>query len=827
MGMSDKCKSNAAGERTVGLDVIQAAPKMGQTKAGRWRTIVLVTVNLLMVAHLIQWLIVGMTISPVEPSEMMETLEVGVVNAGAIFFVVAIIATAIFGRFFCGWLCHVVALQDACAVFMARIGIRPKAFRSRLLMWVPLLLGWYMFIWPTFKRLAIKPVLEARGIDWPVWLRPVGEIHQLSQELIVRDFWATMPPWEIGVVFLIVCGFVTVYFLGAKGFCTYACPYAGFFKPIDKIAPVRIVVNDDCRQCGHCTSVCSSNVRVNEEVRDFGMVIDNGCMKTLDCVSACPNDALSIGFGGPAIFKKAKDTPAAKMAAEKRKRRYDLNLWEDVLAFGVFWFAFYGTRGLFDRVPMLMAGGLAAVVTMLVVQLWWIIKRENVRMHNFQLKKQGKIKLAGWVMGLAALFMLVGTAWSSHAKYARWRGDLIHAGFDVPTNGMMRRDFMGSPEMQANAREALEWYKRGDSFDQGGYGWKLSPDYQVKMAYLDAVLNDPGEGLSHLREVIKNGNPTDNLIIQAGQLAELDTGDVAGLLDVYREGLAAHPDLHVIRGELAKASWSRGNRDEALAIWNYQPEDNRVGFLLARAGYEAFTGDMETVLKTYDEAIELVPTLDGNQAGMYIEVARGASRFGLRNVMHDMAIKATEHPDATGLTWLSAGELANALREIPESVERAEMALSMPGNERSEVLRRAAGILADADQVDRSLDLLELAEERAENDFDRKFIIELMTRIGLMLGNDRALKMGFEHYEELATRRTDVPVFMVDYASILFNGGRPTEGVDAMIRAAGFDDRNAAIAQKVAEMYSALGDADKNQEWILESERREEALNGG
>lgn len=825
--MSDKCKSNSAGERTVELDVIQGAPKMGQTRAGRWRTIVLVTVNLLMVAHLIQWLIVGMTVSPIEPSEMMETLEVGVVNAGAIFFLVAIVVTAIFGRFFCGWACHMVSLQDFCAVTMSRIGVRPKAFRSRLLMWVPLLLGWYMFVWPTFKRLVMKPVFEARGIEWPVWLRPVGEIHQFSQELIVSDYWATMPPWEVAVVFLIVCGFVTVYFLGAKGFCTYACPYAGFFKPIDKIAPVRIVVNDDCRGCGHCTSVCSSNVRVNEEVRDFGMVIDNGCMKTLDCVSACPNDALSIGFGGPALFKKAKDTPAAKMAAEKRKRRYDLNLWEDVVAFGVFWFAFYGTRGLFDRVPMLMAGGLAAVVTLLVVQLWWMIKRENVRMHTFQLKKQGKIRVGGWVMGLLAIVMILGAGWSGHAKYARWRGDLVYLSFDVPSSGMMRRDFMGSPEMQADAERALGWYERGDSFARGGYGWELNADYRVKMAYLHAVLGEPGEGLAKLRAVIENGNPTDNLIIQAGQLAELDSGDVGGLLGVYKEGLAAHPDLHIIRGELAKSAWSRGKRDEAAAMWDYEPGENEVGFLLSRAGYEAFTGDMALVQKTYAEAIELIPTLEGNQAGMYIEVARGASRFGLRQVMHDMAIKAVEHEDATGLTWLSAGELANALREIPVSVERAEMALTMAGNERSEVLRRAAGILADADQVDRSLDLLELAEERAENDFDRKFIIELMTRVGLMLGNDRALKMGFEHYEELATRRTDVPVFMVDYATILFNGGRPAEGVAAMIEAAGFDDRNAVIAQKVAEMYSALGDAEKNQEWVDEAGRRRSAMDGG
>jgi polyferredoxin len=829
--MSDKCVKSSggdagdSGERTVGLPVIQSkAPKMGQTKAGRWRTIVLVMVNVLMVAHLIQWLIMGMTVAPIEPSEAMETLEVGVVNAGAIFFLVAILVTAFFGRFFCGWACHVVSLQDACAVFMARIGVRPKAFRSRLLMWVPFVLGMYMFVWPTFKRLAMKPALESWGIDWPVWLKPVGEIHRYSSELIVDDFWATMPPWEVGVVFLIVCGFVTVYFLGAKGFCTYACPYAGFFKPLDNIAPVRVVVNDNCHQCGHCTSACSSNVRVNEEVRDFGAVIDSGCMKTLDCVSACPNDALSIGFGGPAIFKKAKDTPAAKMAAEKRKRRYDLSLWEDVVAVLVFAWAFYATRGAFDKVPMLMAGGMAAVVTMLVVQVWWMIRRENVRMHGLTLKNKGKIRVGGVVIGLLAVVMMVGSVWTGHANFARWRGDMIFAGFDIPSDAMMRTDFMGTPEMQERAREGIAWYTRGDSFERGGYGWSLNAEERVRVAYLKAVMGDPAAGLEELRWVIEHGNPTDSLVVQAGKLAELSTGDVGELLAVYKEGLAAHPDLHLIRGELAKSAWSRGNSEEAYAMWTYEPEENEIGFLMARAGFEGFTGNIEMVGKLYRDAVELVPEQDGRDTTHYINIARGAIAYRMVDLVKEMVDKAIESPDATATTWLSAGELANAMREIKVSVERAEKALTMKGSERSEVLRRAAGILADDGQVDRSLDLLELAEERAVSDFDRKYIIELMTRIGMMLRNERAFEMGFAHYKELAERRSDVPVIMVDYAGWLFNSGRAEEGIAAMKMASSFDERNPAVSQKVSEMYSALGNAEEAQVWIEETERRRALL---
>jgi len=226
----------------------------------------------------------------------------------------------------------------------------------------------------------------------------------------------------------------------------------------------------------------------------------------------------------------------------------------------------------------------------------------------------------------------------------------------------------------------------------------------------------------------------------------------------------------------------------------------------------------------YEEAVAMVPSLEGNKAGWYIDIARGASAFGMRDLMEEMATTAIESPDATALTWLSAGELANALRQIQVSAERGEIALTMAGGYRSEVLRRAAGIFADDGQVDRSLELLELAEERAENDFDRKYIIELMVRVGLMLRHEDALTMGFAHYKELAERRVDVPVFMVDYAALLFNGGRPEEGVAAMIEAAELDERNAMIAQKVGEMYSAMGNFEKMQEWVDEADRRARLL---
>ena len=111
----------------------------------RWklRLTILLIVQIAMIVHIIIWWI-GVpygwqTLSPVEPSEAIETVSDGIINAGAVFFAVALLSTAILGRWFCGWGCHVVLLQDGCLRLLRMVGIRPRAFRSRLLMLAPFL----------------------------------------------------------------------------------------------------------------------------------------------------------------------------------------------------------------------------------------------------------------------------------------------------------------------------------------------------------------------------------------------------------------------------------------------------------------------------------------------------------------------------------------------------------------------------------------------------------------------------------------------------------------------------------------------------------------
>src|SRR5439155_1233311 len=171
---------------------------------------------------------------------------------------------------------------------------------------------------------------------WESWAAYVGDAPRppgWHAEFMTSELWKTFAPWYVAVPFFLVCGFAIVYLLGSKAYCTYGCPYGGFFGPADLVAPGKIVVNDDCNHCGHCTAVCTSNVRVHEEVRDFGKVVDPGCMKCMDCISVCPNDALYFGFAKPpALGGRRAWKLGARGGAEKkakfRSRVYDLALWE-------------------------------------------------------------------------------------------------------------------------------------------------------------------------------------------------------------------------------------------------------------------------------------------------------------------------------------------------------------------------------------------------------------------------------------------------------------------------------------------------------------------
>jgi len=533
-------------QRSIQLPVLKNSPVLEsgirKSRTSRWRAAALLALNLLMIAHIIQWRIMGTTISPIEPSESMYTLQQGAINAGLIFFSLAILATLIFGRFVCGWGCHILALQDFCAWLLKKAGLVPKPFRSRLLVFVPLIGGLYMFVWPTVSRALSKPSGE-----------PL--IPEFTNHLVTSNFWATFPTVSVAIPFLFICGFVTVYFLGSKGFCTYACPYGGFFSLADKIAPGKIRVTDACNQCGHCTATCTSNVLVHAEVKQYGMVVDPGCMKCMDCISVCPNDALYFGFGKPTIS-----------VPKTIKKTYSLTWSEEIVGVVVFLGSLLAVRSVYGLVPFLMALGCASVTTFLTLKTWKLLRATEMSFYRFNLKASGHIRKAGWgFLAFAAIWIGL-NAHSGWVRYHEFEGDRAFQKLQIPDELALAQinpePWLG-PIDRENISEGKDHFQGASKF-----GFFENSELLSKLAWFEYLSGDAEQSVKLLGQAAPHQQG------QAKALSLYYRGAILNRLGRYEqartsldEALAERVDLILAREEKGESLWQLGYKEEAISVW--------------------------------------------------------------------------------------------------------------------------------------------------------------------------------------------------------------------------------------------------------------------
>jgi tetratricopeptide (TPR) repeat protein/NAD-dependent dihydropyrimidine dehydrogenase PreA subunit len=572
--------------RSVKLPVLNTSPAaesgIRKSRTSFWRAIALITLQLLMIAHIIQWRFMGSTISPIEPSETMYTLQNGAINAGFIFFTLAILATLIFGRFVCGWGCHILALQDFCAWLLKKFGLTPKPFRSRLLVFVPLIAALYMFVWPTVSRYFAKPANE------PLF-------PQFTNHLITTEFWATFPPVWVAIPFLFVCGFMTVYFLGSKGFCTYGCPYGGFFSLADKVAPGKIRVTDACNECGHCTATCTSNVIVHAEVKQYGMVVDPGCMKCMDCISVCPNDALYFGFGKPSVA--VGRNPSGNAGAASIKKNYSLTWPEEALAAVVFFLSFLAVWDVYQLVPMLMALGIAGVTTFLTLRTLRLLRSTDLSFYRWNLKSSSAIKKAGWIFLSFALLWILWNAHSGFVRYHERAGSIAFESLQVPDELALAQ---ANPDqwLSSSDRQNIESGKRHlySAFDGG---FIVNTHNLPRLAWFEFLSGNAEQAVNLLGNVAnrQEGQPKALSLYYCGAiLNRLKRHDEA--LVNLDQALAERPDLVLAREEKGESLWQLGRKEQAIAAWSDAVQSN-AGLPLAN---NFLAGAAATMGKSADAA---------------------------------------------------------------------------------------------------------------------------------------------------------------------------------------------------------------------------------
>lgn len=589
----------------------------------RWRALSLSLVYVVFAVHIIHWKISGKTLAPLELNEVMYTLEAGIITAGFLFMCFLVLGTLIFGRFFCSWACHIMVLQDLCAWVLRKLHIRQKPIRSRLLLWVPALTALYMFAWPQILR-----AWHSKGLPT---FRVLTDKEGWAS-FVTDNFWRNLPSAPVIILTFLVCGFLIVYLLGSRTFCTYVCPYGSIFALADRFSPGRLRANKGkCQQCGTCTAACTSGIRVHEEVNRHGFIVNSACLKCLDCLSTCPQGALSYKFMKPSLLKSAKS------GGRFGSLPYEFTLREELLIAVVFIVVLLAFRGLYSRVPFLLSlalGGIIGYFTAVIIRLF---NKPDVTLGTFRLKQLGRLTGAG--RGYIG-FVVVLAAFVAHSAFVRYH----------EYNGLR----------QARALKA------GSSADRQDALASIALDHLIKA-------DDWG--------LVGNVRVERDIVFVASHLGQFKRAET-----YTRRYLKRHPDDIGINLELGRALLNQGRMVEAEQLyrslilrWGGAAEvpTELAGAHHALGGLLAQRGDFETAVYAFRAALELEP----DRAYVYAELGSVLAELGRFEEAITSLQKTVElDPDLDDALY-NLGTILAHLGRPNEAIPRYEQALSLnPGN---------------------------------------------------------------------------------------------------------------------------------------------------
>jgi tetratricopeptide (TPR) repeat protein/ferredoxin len=357
--------------------------------------------------------------------------------------------------------------------------------------------------------------------------------------------------------------------------------------------------------------VCTSNVDVANEVKLHKMVVDPGCMKCLDCVSVCPNDALYFGLGRPSFG----------ISPKRSARRYDLSLVEELAALVLGFGAFLAYRGLYGKSPFLMSLGCAGIATYLLMKAASLFYRHDVVLQKNVLKSDGRIQKAGWVVLFPTILLLAFTAHSGAVQYQAYLGKRVLAGLPTEYFGWQRN--REGLQLRGQDREAAAAARAHFAFCEK-WGLLATLENEQRLAWLDLLGGHINEALQRVRQIaashpdyaldwVKLGNfeTFAGHREEAGKAyqraMEIDRGP--------RERIAAkHPDEQFPLSAQAYAEWGLfladdGATDRAQEALEKSVKLDRTSAMawMALGGFQLGTGQIDRARQSLLQACLLEP----------------------------------------------------------------------------------------------------------------------------------------------------------------------------------------------------------------------------
>ena len=185
------------------------------------------------------------------------------------------------GRAFCGWMCPIGTLQD----FLANLSSRFIKNKNKQ---------------PASKQISLPSKISLRN---DAWLRSLK--YLVLAVILLASTFAIYPPLRdicparaffsfqltTPLLWSVLIAFVITSMANRRFWCKYLCPLGAILAPFNKIAPLRLVLNQvSCTNCRRCDSACPMDIPdLTNNLRSAE------CIECLECQEACnEEDALEL-----------------------------------------------------------------------------------------------------------------------------------------------------------------------------------------------------------------------------------------------------------------------------------------------------------------------------------------------------------------------------------------------------------------------------------------------------------------------------------------------------------------------------------------------------
>jgi polyferredoxin len=238
-----------------------------------------------------------------------------------------VIATAVLGRVFCGWICPLGTLHNIVGLLKKRRGAsRPlNLYYAKYLILFFLLVSsaltlqlsgildplsllirsLSLAVYPPFHYAMVSVFDTIYSLQWPV----VTDLSEFIYGLLKKTILSFHQPYFNQAFFtgLLFFGILALNLRERRFWCKFLCPLGALLGLLSRYAVLSRTVSEGCDGCGVCNRHCQGGAAPDKKEK----WVKSECMACMNCDDLCPKNAVRFGFS-------AKPA-AAQIDLEKRR----------------------------------------------------------------------------------------------------------------------------------------------------------------------------------------------------------------------------------------------------------------------------------------------------------------------------------------------------------------------------------------------------------------------------------------------------------------------------------------------------------------------------